>query len=117
MAITTFAARRYPLDRNRSELLLGLHNQGQRAARVELTLLGDGQPIDVRSFELAPGAREQRVYDDLAFAGAQRPGLLGRDVGRAPDDRIAGAFDDERRGRRLGGAASRSGRPRRRWAR
>ena len=71
VAITTFAARRYPLDRNRSELLLGLHNQGQRAARVELTLLGDGQPIDVRSFELAPGAREQRVYDDLAFAGAR----------------------------------------------
>ena len=71
VAITTFAARRYPLDRNRSELLLGLENQGGRAAEVEVTLLGDGQPIDVRTFRLAPGAREQRVFDDLAFAGAR----------------------------------------------
>jgi hypothetical protein len=76
VAITTFAARRYPLDRNRSELLLGLHNQGARAARVQLTLLGDGQPIDVRSLELAPGASEQRVYDDLAFAGARLEAVL-----------------------------------------
>lgn len=76
VAITTFAARRYPLDRNRSELLLGLSNQGARPARVQLTLLGDGQPIDVRSLELAPGASEQRIYDDLAFAGARLEAVL-----------------------------------------
>ena len=83
VAITTFAARRYPLDRNRSELLLGLHNQGERAAKVEVTLLGDDRPIDVRTFELAAGASEQRVFDDLAFSGARLEARLrALDVGR-----------------------------------
>lgn len=71
LAITTFAARRYPLDRNRSELLIGLQNQGARSAKLEVTILGDDQPIDVRAFELAAGASEQRAYDDLAFSGTR----------------------------------------------
>lgn len=69
VAITAFAARRYPLDRNRSELILGVANQGAKAADVVVTLLGDGAPIDVRALALGPGEAAQRVFDDLAFAG------------------------------------------------
>lgn len=71
VAITGMAARRYPLDRNRSELLIGLRNAGKRAAKAELTVLGDGAVLDVRSFELAPGVTEQRIYDDIAFSGTK----------------------------------------------
>jgi hypothetical protein len=71
VALTALAARRYPLDRNRSELLVGLHNASSRPARVELTLLGDEQPLDVRTLELAAGAQLQRIYDDLAFSGTR----------------------------------------------
>ena len=65
VAISAFAVRRYPLDKNRSELLVELHNGSDHAERVELTLRGDGQTIDVQTLELEAGARVRRVYDDV----------------------------------------------------
>ena len=65
LAITAFAVRRYPLDRNQSELLLELHNASPHAERAELRLLGDGSAIDVQRLELQPGQTLQRTYGDV----------------------------------------------------
>jgi hypothetical protein len=65
VGISQFAVRRYPLDKNRSELLLELQSASAHPEQVELTLLGDGAPIDVQRITLAPGASTRRVYDDV----------------------------------------------------
>ncbi|HMI90559.1 MAG TPA: VWA domain-containing protein, partial [Polyangiales bacterium] len=70
VAITAFAVRRYPLDRNQNELLLELHNASAHVERAELRLIGDGAPIDVQRFELQPGQTLQRTYGDVT--GIQR---------------------------------------------
>jgi Ca-activated chloride channel homolog len=68
LAITAFSVRRYPLDKSRSEALLEIANTNDKPAQVELTLLGDGNVIDVSRLELAPNQRLPRVYADLAGA-------------------------------------------------
>jgi Ca-activated chloride channel family protein len=65
VGISAFAVRRYPLDKNRSELLLELYSAATHAETVELTLLGDGTPIDVQHLTLEPGASTRRTYDDV----------------------------------------------------
>jgi hypothetical protein len=65
VGISAFAVRRYPLDKNRSELLLELYSAATHAETLELTLLGDGTPIDVQHLTLEPGASTRRVYDDV----------------------------------------------------
>ncbi|MGD8858365.1 MAG: VWA domain-containing protein [Myxococcales bacterium] len=64
-AISAFAVRRYPLDRNRSELLVELHNASETVRDVELTLLGGGRPVDVQRLTLQPDTGSRRVYDDI----------------------------------------------------
>ena len=41
------AVRRYPLDKSRYEVMLEVTNTGPEPEDVELTLLGDGQMVDV----------------------------------------------------------------------
>jgi Ca-activated chloride channel family protein len=65
VGISAFAVRRYPLDKNRSELLLELYSAASHPETVELTLLGDGAPIDVQRVTLAPYASLHRIYDDV----------------------------------------------------
>jgi hypothetical protein len=65
VAVTGFSVRRYPLDRNRSELFLQLHNASCATETVDLHLLGDGRPIEVETLKLESGARVRRVYDDI----------------------------------------------------
>lgn len=69
VAITQFSVRRYPLDRGRYEVLLEVFNTNDNPAEVELTLLGDGQVIDITTLSLAAGERLPRVYADLSGAG------------------------------------------------
>jgi len=68
LAISEFSVRRYPLDKSRSEVMLEVANTNDRAAQVELTLLGDGTIIDVSRFALGPNERLPRYYQDLAGA-------------------------------------------------
>jgi len=68
LAISEFSVRRYPLDKSRSEVMLEVANTNDRAAQVELTLLGDGAIIDVSRFALGPNERLPRYYQDLAGA-------------------------------------------------
>ena len=65
VGITQFAVRRYPLDKNRGELLLELTSASSHREDVELTLLGDGAPIDVQRLAIEPGKSTRRVYDDV----------------------------------------------------
>jgi hypothetical protein len=60
VAITEFSVRRYPLDRDRYEVMLELFNASQQAGEIELDLLGDGNWST--QAELNPGERLPRFY-------------------------------------------------------
>ncbi len=65
VAVTGFAVRRYPLDKSRYEVLLSLTNQSEDPRAVQVTLLGDGQAIDVSEFHLQPREVVPRFYENL----------------------------------------------------
>ncbi len=68
VAITRFSVRRYPLDKSRYEVMLEVTNTNDKPVDVELTLLGDGQIVDVTRLHLGPNERLPRFYKDLAGA-------------------------------------------------
>ncbi len=68
VAITQFSVRRYPLDKSRYEVMLEVTNTNDKPVDVELTLLGDGQVVDVTRLHLGPDERLPRFYKDLAGA-------------------------------------------------
>ncbi len=68
VAVSTFAVRRYPLDKSRYEVLVEVQSHSDREERVELTLRADGAPLDVARLRLAPGAHTQRVLENLTGA-------------------------------------------------
>jgi hypothetical protein len=70
VAITEFSVRRYPLDRDRYEVMLELYNASKQAEEIELDLLGDGNLVDVTKLRLNPGERLPRFYPNLS--GARR---------------------------------------------
>ncbi len=69
VAVGHLAARREPLDPSRVEVLLEVRNPMERSRRVELTLLSDGEVVEVQPIELPPGASVRRFYDGLAGVG------------------------------------------------
>ncbi|MFI5305851.1 MAG: VWA domain-containing protein [Polyangiales bacterium] len=99
VGISAFAARRYPLDKNRGELLLELWSGSTRPRDVELTLLGDGQPVDVQRITLQPGKSVRRIYDDVTGASRTLEARLhvggGDDL--ATDDRAYAVLPEQRR--------------------
>ncbi len=68
VAITAFSVRRYPLDKSRSQVLVELWNPGEEAESIELTLLGDGEPIDVQRLRVAGGERLRRFFENVSGA-------------------------------------------------
>ncbi|HEX4338538.1 MAG TPA: VWA domain-containing protein [Polyangiaceae bacterium] len=68
VAITAFSVRRYPLDVSRYEVLLEVTNTTDVPAEVELSLLGDGNVVDVSRLSLKANERLPRVYADLGGA-------------------------------------------------
>ncbi|MET0593748.1 MAG: VWA domain-containing protein, partial [Polyangiaceae bacterium] len=70
VAITGFSVRRYPLDRDRYEVMLELFNTSKQAEEIELNLLGDGNLVDVTKLKIGPGERLPRFYPNLS--GARR---------------------------------------------
>jgi hypothetical protein len=104
VAITGFSVRRYPLDKSRYEVMLEVTNTNPHPAQVELSLLGDGQVVDVTRLTLGPEERLPRFYQDLAGASRTleaviRPGDGGRD--HLPADDHAYALMPERRRARV----------------
>jgi hypothetical protein len=70
VAITEFSVRRYPLDRDRYEVMLELFNASPNAEEIELDLLGDGNLVDMTKLKLSAGERLSRFYPNLS--GARR---------------------------------------------
>jgi hypothetical protein len=68
VAITEFSVRRYPLDKSRYEVMIEAANTGPEQEDVELTLLGDGEPVDITKLRLKPGERLPRFYPNLSGA-------------------------------------------------
>jgi hypothetical protein len=68
VAVTAFSVRRYPLDKSRYEVMLEVTNTGETPEDIELTLSGDGQPVDITKLRLKPGERLPRFYPNLSGA-------------------------------------------------
>ncbi len=103
VGIASFAVRRYPLDKTQSEVLLELWNPSERARSVELTLLADGEAIDVQRLHLGPGERLSRFFGDVSGADATLEARLrpvdGRPDYLAADDRAFARLPPRRRSR------------------
>lgn len=84
VAITQFSVRRYPLDKNRYEVMLELANTTDQPAEVELSLLGDGNVVDVSTLALGPQERLPRFFSDLGGANRTLETRL-RLLGAQPD--------------------------------
>lgn len=85
VAIVELTARRYPLDRDRYEVMLELYNAGSEAEDVELQLLGDGSVIDVTRLRLGPRERLPRFYPNLTGAREELVAVV-KLVDGTPDD-------------------------------
>jgi hypothetical protein len=68
VGITQFSVRRYPLDKSRYEVMLEITNASETPSDVELSLLGDGQLVDLTKLRLQPGERLPRFYPNLSGA-------------------------------------------------
>ena len=67
-AITQFSVRRYPLDRSRYEVMLEVTNTSEVPLEISLSLLGDGEVVDITRLKLAPHERLPRFYPNLSGA-------------------------------------------------
>jgi hypothetical protein len=100
VAITQFSVRRYPLDKARYEVMLEVTNTGTTPADVELSLLGDGQLVDLTKLRLREGERVPRFYPNLSGASRTLEAKLVPLPGSAdflPVDNHAFALLPERR--------------------
>jgi von Willebrand factor type A domain/Aerotolerance regulator N-terminal len=100
VGITQFSVRRYPLDKSRYEVMLEVSNTGPEQEDIELTLLGDKQPVDILKLRLRPGERLPRFYPQLSGASRTleaRIKPLDRDHDDMPADDHAFALLPERR--------------------
>jgi Ca-activated chloride channel family protein len=105
VAITEFSVRRYPLDKARYEVMLEVTNTNEEPADVELTLIGDGQIVDVTRLALGPKERLPRFYKDLAGASrtleASIKSMTGIKDDLPADDRAYALMPERRRSRVL----------------
>lgn len=66
VAITAFSVRRYPLDKSQSEVLVELFNPSEEDQAVELSLLGDGEPVDLQRLNIRGGERIRRFFRNIS---------------------------------------------------
>lgn len=104
VAITQFSVRRYPLDKSRYEVMLEVTNTNDKPVEVELSLLGDGDIVDVTRLSLGPNERLPRFYKDLAGASRTLEAKIKLASGKRDDlpaDDHAYALMPERRRSRI----------------
>jgi hypothetical protein len=85
VGITQFSVRRYPLDKNRYEVMLELTNTGPGPEDVELQLLGDGALVDLTKLRLQAGERLPRFYPQLSGASRTLEAKIARVDGSRDD--------------------------------
>lgn len=96
VAITAFAARRYPTARDKVEVLVEVRNLGDQPAAALLDVQAEGVSVGKRPLELAPGQVTREVLPDLDAARSeliarlepptQPPAGFDTDLGPAFDD-------------------------------
>ena len=105
VAVTQFSVRRYPLDKSRYEVMLEVSNTNSEPANVELTLLGDGEVVDMTRLALGPNERLPRFYKDLAGASRTLEARIkfadGSSDDLPADDRAYALMPERRRSRVL----------------
>jgi hypothetical protein len=94
LAVVAFAARRYPEDRERVEVLAEVHNLGDAPASAVLEVAADGLSVGRTALELAPGERRRETLKELDAARTRLvaslspgPGTEVAALGPADDDR------------------------------
>jgi len=85
VALTEFSVRRYPLDKSRYEVMLEVTNTGDAPEDVEVSLLGDGQLVDLTKLRLQAGERLPRFYPNLSGASRTLEATIAL-AGGAHDD-------------------------------
>ncbi len=105
VGVAAFAVRRYPLDKSQSEVLVELANADDRERAVEVTLLGDGESLDVQRLRLAPGERLRRFFANVSGADSTLEARIrpvdGLPDHLAADDRAYARLPPRRRSRVL----------------
>lgn len=105
VGVTQFSVRRYPLDKSRYEVMLEITNTGPSQEDVELTLLGDSQPVDVMKLRLQPGERLPRFYPNLSGASrtleAKVTAIAGSEDALPADDHAYALLPERRRAKVL----------------
>jgi hypothetical protein len=71
VGITAFAVRRYQANQTAYEVLVEVQSFRAQASTVTLQLVQDGEVVETQKLPLAAGERVQRLYPDLAGAGAR----------------------------------------------
>ncbi len=100
VGITQFSVRRYPLDKSRYEVMLEVTNTNDTVADIELSLLGDGNLVDVTKLRLQPKEALARFYPNLSGASRTLEAKLlpiGETRDSLPADDRAYALLPERR--------------------
>ena len=100
VGITQFAARRYPLDKSRYEVMLEVTNSGTQPQELELKLLGDREVVDISRFRISPGERLPRIFENRSGASRTLEAIITRVDGShddLPADDHAYALLPERR--------------------
>ncbi len=94
VAITAFAARRYPEDREHIEVLAEVQNLGDAPVEVVLDVAADGLSVGRLPLTLGPGERRTEVLRDLDAARTRLvaqlspgPGFTAAALGPDRDDR------------------------------
>jgi hypothetical protein len=96
VAITAFAARRYPSDRDKVEVLVEIQNLGSKTARFELRVTADGLPVGSKPLELAPNARLREVLPKLEAARERLVAELAPIAGDPESEAALGPAIDDR---------------------
>lgn len=84
VAITAFAARRYPYARDKIEVLAEVRNLGDTPAKVVLEIEADDAPVGTRTLRLEPGQSTREVLGQLDAARSRFEARLAREDGRTP---------------------------------
>jgi hypothetical protein len=84
VAITAFAARRYPEDREHVEVLAEVHNLGDAPVDVVLDIAADGLSVGKLPLTLAAGERRTEVLRDLDAARTRLVAVLSPGTGTDP---------------------------------
>jgi hypothetical protein len=100
VAITAFAARRYPYARDKIEVLTEVRNLGDTPAKVVLEVEADDAMVGRRTLRLEPGQSKREVLAQLDAARSRFEARLTREdgssetLGLSPQVRSIGAEFD-----------------------